>query len=343
MSEVEKDSTIVVDAKSASSGLRRASRYWVPIALGLLVVFLVLLPTQLQRERYYMHLLILICLFVSLSMSFNLVWGYAGLLSLAQAGFMGIGAYTTANNFFIDFVAALAVSAVLAFILGIPALRLARTSFVMVTLAFFLVLYVISQNWNALTNGAMGIAGIAPARFVLPGGLDFSLATRFENYYLFLTYTIIVIAVVVRIVHSRVGRVLVAIRQDEILAQSFGVNIFKYKLLVFVIASTLAGGVGSLYAHYISFVGPQMFDQYWNTRMILITVVGGRGSIVGVAISGVFFTLLPEYLRFAQELREVAFGIAFTIAVALMPRGIVVAVQQLRKRFARPKEQDAQG
>lgn len=329
---------------------QRAAPRLVPLGIAVLLIVLVLLPLPIQRERYIMHLLILIYLFVALSMSFNLIWGYVGLLSLAQAGFMGIGAYTTAilydkfrlDNFLLDVLAALLISAVIAFVIGIPALRLARTSFVMVTLAFFLVLFVLAQNWTAVTNGAMGIAAIPPARIDLPGGSFFEFDNRLKNYYLFMSYCLLVLAVVIRIVHSRVGRVLVAIRQDEILAQSYGVDIFKYKLIAFVIASTLAGGLGSLYAHYITYVGPQMFDQYWNTRMILITIVGGRGSIVGVALSGIVFTLLPEYLRVAQELREVAFGIAFTLAVVLMPRGITAAFQSLRKRFGPRQETDAE-
>ena len=328
--------------------LRRYRSYWTPVAILLVCAGLIILPLPFRDNRYFLSLFILCGMFVALSMSYNLLWGFLGMLSFAHAGFLGIGAYTAAIlssrydvGFLTDILAAIAVTAVISFIIGIPALRLTKTSFVMVTLALFLVLLVVSTNWVQLTNGALGITAIVPARIRLPGGSTFTFDNRLKTYYLFLGYAILVVLSVLRIVRSRVGRVFVAIREDELLAQAMGINVFKYKLIGFVIGSALAGGLGSLYAHWVTFVGPTIFDHYWNVRMLLMVIVGGRGSILGVLISSVFFTLLPEYLREAQQYREVVFGLVFTIAVILLPNGLVVGFKRLLRRFQRSPDADA--
>jgi branched-chain amino acid transport system permease protein len=174
---------------------------------------------------------------------------------------LGIGAYVAAilgkrmsTDLAVDLAAGMVISLAIALIVGIPALRLARTSFVMVTLALFLVLYVISNNWDDLTNGPMGISAIQPARIDLPGGQSFLFNDRVRNYYLFFAYAIFTLWTVMRIIQSRIGRVLLAIREDEILAQSFGVDLLRYKLIAFVVSSTLPG-LGALYAALLTYVG----------------------------------------------------------------------------------------
>jgi branched-chain amino acid transport system permease protein len=302
-----------------------------------LLIILILLPLFLRDSLYELHILVMTCIFIALAMGFNLVWGYTGLLSLSHTAAFGIGAYTAAVfatklgiPFWLDLPAAGLLAGVTAFLVGIPALKMARTSFVMVTLAFFLIMQIVANQWVVVTNGPSGIVSIPPAKLVLPilGAVEF--ASRTANYYLNLGYALFVTFLSVRIIHSRVGRVLIAIREDELLAKSFGVNIFKYKLIIFVLGSITAGIVGSLFAHYLTFVGPEVFDFFYVTRLLIIVIAGGSGTIGGVIIGGIIFTILPEVLRIASELREVMFGIVFTLVMLYMPSGIVGKWNDLR-------------
>ena len=305
--------------------------------LVLALVLLLLVPLVLRESPYQLHLLVTMWMFIALAMGFNLIWGYTGLLSLSHIAAFGIGAYTAAIfstklglPFWLDVIAAGALAGVVAFLVGIPALKMKRASFVMVTLAFFLIMQVVANQWVAVTNGPSGIDSIPHASLPLPFIGTFTFSTRAANYYLNMFYALSIILLSIRIVRSRVGRVLIAIREDEFLAQSFGVNIFKYKLMIFVVGSVTAGIVGSLFAHYIRFVGPEIFDFFYVVRLLIIVIAGGAGTIGGVLVGGVIFTILPEVLRIASELRELMFGVVFTLVMLYMPMGLAGKWEQLR-------------
>lgn len=315
-------------------------------SLGLIAIgaALIAMPFAMANNRYFMHLFVLVCFFVALSMSYNLLFGYVGLLSFAHPGFLGLGAYIAAilardtNIGLIETLSiAILLSALVAFLIGVPALRLARTSFVMATLALFLSLYVISINWESVTGGSMGIAAIRDAEIALPWVGRFVIDSRLKESYLFLGYAVLVVGVVLRLVHSRFGRAVMAIRDDELLAQAYGIDTFKHKLIAFAVASSLAGGLGSLYAHYVTFVGPTVFDTSLNIRILLIVIGGGPGTILGVVVGAIFFTLLPEALQFAEAYRELAFGLAFILVVSLTPRGIATRMSELLDDIRRRK------
>ena len=199
----------------------------------------------------------------------------------------------------------------------------------MVTLAFFLICYVVANQWVAVTDGPAGIDSIPAPSFVLPVFGQINIAGRQANYYASLSFLAFVVFVALRITRSRLGRVLVAIREDEVLAQSVGINIFKYKLIIFILGSSMAGMVGNLFAHYIGVVGPDIFDFFFVVRVLIIVIAGGAGTIVGVLVGAVVFTILPEVLRIASELREFLFGVVFTLVMLYMPTGLAGKWQEL--------------
>jgi branched-chain amino acid transport system permease protein len=306
-------------------------------------------PFLLNEERYLMHIAIMTCIFIPLALSFNLLWGYTGLLSLGHTAFFGIGAYTTALlaahharvPSWIDFPLAGLLAGAIALLVGIPALRMAKTSFVMVTLAFLIVTQVVDSNWVSLTNGAMGVSNVPSFWIGLPGGAVLRFGTRLSNYYLTLTYAAVVTVFIAQLVRSRVGRVFRAIRDNELLAQSNGVATFKYKLIAFVTAGTIAGMSGSLYAHYITFVGPAVFDFPFLTRMLIIVIVGGTGTIGGVIAGAILFTAVPEVLRLAAEYRETVFGAVVLLTILYLPDGLAGLWNRVQRRIRRQRGANA--
>jgi len=308
--------------------MQKNKKYGALVWLFILVACF-LAPNLLKQAPYELHILVLTCLFAALGMSFNLVWGYTGLLSLSHTASFGIGAYAAAVlstkigiPFWMEFLASGIGGGLAALLIGIPALRMAKSSFVMVTLAFFLICYVVANQWVAVTDGPAGIHSIPAPSILLPVVGLINIAGRQAYYYSSLSFLAFVVFVALRITRSRVGRVLVAIREDEVLAQSVGVNIFKYKLMIFILGSSMAGMVGNLFAHYIGVVGPDIFDFFFVVRVLIIVIAGGAGTIVGVLVGAVVFTIMPEVLRIASELREFMFAIVFTLVMLYMPTGI---------------------
>ena len=231
--------------------------------------------------------------------------------------------------FLIDFLFSGIVAGVVAIIVGIPALRFSKTSLVMVTLAFLVVAQITANNWVSFTGGPNGIPNVP--HVAIPWFSSISLSvSRLGEYYLALVFTLLVIYFCIRLVRSRIGRILVAIREDETLGKLFGINCFKYKLLIFVVGAVIAGATGSLYAHYITFVGPSIFSMDYTTRLLIMVTVGGLGTIGGVIAGSVLFTFIPEFLRVAQELREFLFGIIFTCVLLFLPKGIAGLLKNLQ-------------
>jgi branched-chain amino acid transport system permease protein len=311
---------------------------WIlPASYSILGILLIVLPVLLRDRPYLMYVATITCIFAVLALSFNLVWGYTGIVSLSHTAFFGIGAYCagllatrTGMPFWIDFPASGLVAGLIAFLVGIPALRFSKTSLVMVTLAFLVVVQVAVNNGGSYTGGPNGIPNIPHVTIPFLSVQNVWIAAKAVDYYLCLLYALVVVYFSNRLVRSRIGRVMIAIREDEFLAQSFGVNCFKYKLLIFVVGAVIAGSAGSLYAHYITFVGPSIFSMDYATRLLIMVMVGGLGTIGGVIAGSVLFTFIPEFLRVAQELRELMFGVTFTLFLLFMPRGIAGLLKDIQ-------------
>jgi len=285
-----------------------------------------LLP-QLIAVKYYLHLSILALIWVIAAQGQNLIQGYTGYVSIVQAGFIGIGAYSTALlgihydlPVWLTILLAPVITALFAVGVGYPSLRVKGHYFAIVTLAFNLVIFIVLMNFTELTEGEAGITGIPK-----PGSPDgwFNWRDRETYYYFVLIVATIMTGLAALIVRSRIGRILIAIRQNEDLVGAIGISAWKYKLFAFVTSAMFAGLAGAIYAHYQSFINPEIFGVAQSLDAILAVIIGGSGTIAGPVIGAFFVVFLPEYLRFADSFRLIIYGLVLVLATIFMPRGIV--------------------
>jgi len=296
------------------------------IALGAILI-VVAVAAPFIGSRYVIHSLIIALIFMLPAHGLNLLVGYTGLLSLAQAAFFGIGAYTAGllavtygTPFYVNLVAAGLVTGLIALPLGIPALRLRSTSFVMCTLGFVIIGQAIAKNWISLTRGDMGLSSIPKPYFAL-GPLSFTVSGTTAFYYLALVIGALATFAVWAIVRSPAGRNMIAIRENETLAESVGIPTWRYKLIVFMLSAVFAGIGGSVYAHYLTVVSPLTFQMYYSTTMLIIVLGGGAGTISGVVFGSLLFVGLTEALRITPELRMIAYGLCLLVLVFWFKKG----------------------
>ncbi|MEN3367187.1 MAG: branched-chain amino acid transport system permease protein [Burkholderiales bacterium] len=289
-------------------------------------------------DQYLLHIGILVLFYAILATSLNLVLGYVGELSLGQTAFLGIGAYTAAilsSKFgfpiWITIPLAGLISAVFGMAIGAVTLRLQGPFFVIVTLAFSEVLRLIANNWVGLTNGPMGIAGIAQPQVLANAS---TLAGKQLYFYVGLGLTALSLYLSYRFVYSSRGRAAITVRENRYVAQSVGIRPFSYAMLAFVLGSLLAGLAGGFYAHYISFVGPEVFGFSFIATMIIVVLVGGKGTLVGPLVGALLITLLEEYLREAKELRLSIFGLIVMAIVIFLPNGLMGFLTRRREQYA---------
>ncbi len=303
------------------------------VALALLA-----LPFWIGNE-YYLHVVIMAGIFGVLALSLDLLLGYTGNLSLGHAGFFGIGAYTSALltldpvgwPVWAGMAAAVVMGGMSGWIIGRLALKLRGAYFVLVTISFAGVVALVSVNWMELTNGPLGLPGV-PAPALGP----WTLRTKTAYYYLVLAAVALAYLLCHRLVHSRIGRAFVALRENEPLAASIGVNGTHYLVLAAVVSAAMAGGSGALYAHYTRFVSPEVFLFTYTVTAVVMVVAGGKGTLVGPLVGAVLFTVLPEALRAATswQWQMLAYGVVLVLLVFLLPRGIVPAVAGAWRRRA---------
>lgn len=305
---------------------------------GLALIGFVLLP-QMITVKYYLHLSVLALVWVIAAQGQNLIQGYTGYVSIVQAGFMGIGAYSTAligQHFglpvWMTILLAPIVTAFFALATGYPSLRVKGHYFAIVTLAFNMVIFIVLMNFSQLTQGEAGITGI-PKPGSSEGWINF--ADREVYYYFVLIAAVIATALAALIVHSRVGQVLISIRQNEDLVGAIGIAAWKYKLFAFVTSAMFAGLAGALYAHYQSFINPEIFGVAQSLDAILAVIIGGSGTIAGPVIGAFIVVFLPEYLRFADSFRLILYGLILVLATIYMPRGIAGIANGLLAKFRR--------
>jgi branched-chain amino acid transport system permease protein len=198
-----------------------------------------------------------------------------------------------------------------------------------VTIGFAEVIRLIATNWIDLTQGPLGLPGVPP--FDL-GRASFTLTSKRQYYYLMLVFGALTHALCARLLRSRFGRALAAVRQNEILAESVGVSAYRVTLVAMVVACALAGIGGSYYGHYTMFLSPEVFSFYNTVTMVVMVVGGGQATVAGPAVGALVFTFLPELLRMAAFYRMLVYGVILLLAVMFMPRGIVDALQRLQRR-----------
>ena len=299
------------------------------------------LPLAVQDE-YLLHLGVIILFSVVLATSFNLIVGYAGEFPLGHMAFLGIGAYTAAllaSRFgmpiYITVPAGGFVAAAAGLAIGAITLRLRGPFFVIITLCFAEVLRLVANNWVALTNGPMGISGIPKPPWI---EVQNALGQKMSFYYVALIVAAIVLYLAYRFVYSNIGRAAVAIRENRFVSQSVGISPFYYALVTFILGAMMAGLAGSFYAHYISFVGPEVFGFSFMASTIIMVLLGGKGTLVGPVVGAIVAVLLEEYLRDFKELRLSIFGAIVIAVVLFMPRGLMGFLTQWRERYVRKAE-----
>jgi ABC-type branched-subunit amino acid transport system permease subunit len=310
--------------------MRRAG--W--LVLGAVVVTVPwLVATAIPRQqRYVLHVLIFTAIFAALALSYDLVVGHVGSLSLAHPAFFGIGAYAAAIlatragwPFLASVLAAVLAAALVAALVGVPLFRLAEHAFAVGTLGLALVASVVANNWVEVTRGPLCITGIPKPRL---GALAITTLPAF--YWLALTALVAVALLYRGLTTFRLGRAFHAVRDNEPLAGAAGIDPLKYRLLAFTLAGAIAGGIGALYAHYLSVMCPEEMTVSLTVNLLVIVFLGGVGSLRGVLVGAVLFTALPEVLRLTPTWRLVIYGGLLLLVVIRSPGGLESLLSRAR-------------
>lgn len=307
------------------------------LLLCLLMGVLGALPWVLP-VTYLVHVVVLAGLYVALALSFDLVAGWAGLVSLAHPAFFGLGAYTaailttttTGVVFPLDLVPGVVMAGTAAWIIGVPFFRLADISFAVGTLGLGLVVYNVANNWVDLTRGAMCITGIPRLGAMAGSGRPVT-----TSYYIVLLWLAVVLGIYLRMTRSRIGRAMAAVREDEHLAGCYGIDPVRYKMSAFVVGAMLAAGTGVVYAHYVTVMCPVDLSTYFTVNLLIMVFLGGAGTLRGVVLGALIFTLVPEGLRLGQAQAQLLYGIVLLIIVMRFPDGIDGAIARVTHRGRR--------
>lgn len=307
-------------------------------------IAVLMLAPRLTGNEYLLALGVSFATFSVLAGGLNLVYGYTGLLSFAQVGFFGIGAYAAVLlvtelhwPFWAGAGAGGLLAAAVGLVIGYSSLRLSRHAFAIVSLSFALLCMIVARDWVSLTRGAMGIPGLPAPVLALPGGLAWRIATPADFYALLMGFAIVSNLLLYAVVTSRLGRAMRAIRQNEVLARSQGINPLAYKLLALALSAALAGVVGGLFVFYLTIIDPSIFDFYYTETMLIMVIIGGPGSFWGVLLSTALLSVLPDLLRFTTDLRMVLYGAILVFVMLVVPGGLGGWLQRRRvARWRRP-------
>jgi branched-chain amino acid transport system permease protein len=321
------------------------------VSLRNAVLLLILLGAcvfpQLGLKSYYLHIAILALINSLLALGLNIIAGYAGQLSLAQAAFFGIGSYTAALlmlyrnvTFWPAAIAGILASMLVAAAFGLPTLRLKGPYFVIATLGFGEIVRLIFLNWEKVTRGPNGLIGI-PAPDLLPFGAwkgKLIIDSKVAYYYLVLIVLFAVLAIYYNFVHSKANRALRAIHDDQVAAEVMGINLTTHKIVAFAAGAGLSGLAGVLYAGYIRFISPDSFTIGESINILIMMVLGGMGTIVGPIIGAITITYLLETMRVFKDYRLVIYGLAMFFMILYMPGGLMGAMMSGQRRLKRRKQ-----
>ncbi len=277
---------------------------------------------------------ILIGIYGLLSISLNLLLGYTGQLSLGHAGFFGVGAYLSSLTYLNlgiplwgGVAVALAGSGLLGFFVARLAFKLRGAYFVIMTIGIAEVLKLVALNWVDLTKGPMGLTDIGAPEINL-GFMTVDFSQKMPFYYLILFFVILAFVLQNRLVNSTFGRSFIAIRENEDLAESVGIDAFKYLVIVVIVSSAIAGVAGSLYAHYVSFIDPNVFAFFISVNAVMMAIGGGQGTQAGPLLGAILFTLIPEWLRVFGDARMAVYALMVIFIVIFMPKGMLFYLTQ---------------
>lgn len=302
-----------------------------PIYL-IIVAILPFIFRIIQPISHYIDVMIFSGMFALVTLGLSLLMGYAGQISLAQAAFMGIGAYSTGILTTLyswpsiaALIAGVVLSSAVALLVGIPSLKLKGHYLAMATLGFGVIVHIVFNEEVEFTGGPSGLVGIDTLKI---GG--WRVDTPFEWYYLVWGLVTAVMIFAHNLVHSRIGRAFLAIHADEKAANAMGIPVSKYKAQVFVFSAALASLAGSLYAHYVEFISPSSFDLLWSIRFLLMVMIGGMNNLWGALFGTVLLTFLSnEWLHVFAEGEMIIYGAILLVISLFIPEGIVPAFARL--------------
>ena len=296
--------------------------------LGAILLALVASYFSDHLDPYFLRVIVTVGINIILAVSLNLVNGYTGQFSLGHAGFMCVGAYTSAViTMFVTpkiigsivppgeitsslvFLCAILISgiaaALIGLVVGIPSLRLKGDYLAIVTLGFGEIIRIVFLNIPAV-GAARGLPGIP----------------TYTNLFWAYAFAFITIYVVLSIVHSTYGRGFLAVHDDEIAAEAMGINTTRYKIIAFSVSAFFAGTAGALYAHYKTFISPNGFDFMRSIEIVVMVILGGMGNTLGVIAAAILLTVLPEVLRPVEEYRMIIYSLLLIILMLTRPQGL---------------------
>lgn len=278
--------------------------------------------------EYIAHLLVLVGIYSILSLSLNLIIGFTGMLNLGHVAFFALGAYTSTLlvkelhlPFIVGLCAGALVAAAFGFMISLPCMRLRGDYLAIATLGFAEVINAIIRNWVSLTRGPLGISAIPHARF-------FMVFDTPEKFLVLVSFFVVCTFLIMhRITTSPFGRVLKAIREDDIAAQALGKDIVHFKVLVFAIGAFFAGIAGSLFAHYNTYIDPSFFNLIESVLLVWMVVIGGLGSLWGSLLGSTVLIVLYEPLRFlCSSFHVVCFPTHIESALRLVLWSVIVII-----------------
>jgi branched-chain amino acid transport system permease protein len=284
----------------------------------------------------YTDIMIFAGIYCLITIGLSLLMGYAGQISLGHAAFFGIGAYVSGIlsvrfgiNPWLCMVCGMLAAAVVAVAVGAPSLRLRGYYLAMATLAFGIIVNIIFREEIEWTGGPDGLVGI-PAISLM--GFEFDTIKTY--YYLVWAVVLVAFLFAVRLIQSPAGRALRAIHASEAASSAMGINISKYKIIVFVYSAVLASVAGSLYAHYMNFINPSTFDLFFSIKLIIMIALGGMHSIWGALVGTILITFMSlEWLRYFQEYEIIVYGVILIVVIIFLPYGLIGLPNVLRDKF----------
>lgn len=282
--------------------------------------------------EYLIHIAILICIYAILGLSLNLVVGFAGLLSVTQAAFYGVGAYVTALllttfgiSFFLAMLLGMIISGIVSLAIGLVLSKFDGDYYALGSFGFNVIIFSIFLNWQSVTRGPLGIPGIPR-----PEIFGFQLSENIHFLILSIILCLLTFAFCRFLTLSSFGRVLKGIREDEEATSVFGYNTLYYKLVIFVASAMLAAVAGALFASYITFIDPSSFSLNESIFILAIIILGGLASNKGAFWGAAFLIILPELLRFvgfpsdiAAQMRQVVYGLILILLMLYRPQGML--------------------
>ncbi|MBI5442699.1 MAG: branched-chain amino acid ABC transporter permease [Deltaproteobacteria bacterium] len=310
--------------------------------LAFLALAAVLVALPFCSSKYLNYLFTLSGVYIIAAVGLNILFGFTGLISIANASFLGIGAYTaallmtrvTAVPYPLVILASGSVAAVFGLAIGVPALRLSGHYLAMVTMGFAFVMDEVFLHWKSVTQGALGIQ--VPKAQVL--GFVFGGPT--SKYFLVLFCATVMVVLARNILKTKTGRAFVAIRDHEIAAETMGIDLVWYKTLSFAISAFFGGVAGALYAPVVSYIDPSSFNFLTSTLLLEMVIVGGTGSILGSVLGPLFLTFLPEAVGKDYQLYLILIqGVVLMLVLIFMPQGVGNAIQKVLAR-RKPKEKE---